>query len=76
MGQSFGFDMTKKEDSDAFIAIYNASMLAEQKGMHESFDDLPSSTKTQKAILKRKKAEKRRRKIAKASRKNRRKKRK
>ncbi len=75
MGQSLGFDMTKKEDSNAFVTIYNASVLAEQEGIHESSSDLPSYAKAQKTMSKRKRVEKRKRKIAKASRRKGRKKR-
>ncbi len=76
MGRSAGFDLTKKEDSKAFISRYNAGLPANQEGQQELSAASPGFVGTQKIKSKSKKAKKRKRIIANASRKKGRKKRK
>jgi hypothetical protein len=76
MGQSAGFDMTKKEDSDAFITMYNANLMAEREGQQNPSQGYPDSFTPKKTKLQSKKAKKKKRRIANASRKKTRKKRK
>lgn len=66
MGQQTGFDMTQKEDMDAFMNLYNASILAQGS---EPPPGVPRTGATEKARAKRK----RKRKEARAARKRHRK---
>ena len=76
MGQSAGFDMTKQEDMDAFVNLYNAGLSLEQKTQEAFSPVFHDTVRTQKTTSTRKKAERRKRKISKAARKKGRKKRK
>jgi hypothetical protein len=62
MGQQAGFDMTKKEDVDAFMKFYNASILAQDS-------ELSSGSQGRRARGKAKAKRKKKRKAAKAARK-------
>jgi hypothetical protein len=76
MGQSAGFDMTKQEDMDSFVSLYNAGLSLEQESPEASSPGFLDTVRTQKSASTRKKAERRKRKISKAARKIGRKKRK
>jgi hypothetical protein len=50
MGQSAGFDMTKKEDMNAFMQVYNASQMAKERGLaglSPGVSGLPGSRRVQ-----------------------------
>jgi hypothetical protein len=64
MGQAAGFDMTKEEEINAFMHLYNASLLAQDEGLSGLYPGLPDSSDTPQAKAKKKK----RRKTAKAAR--------
>jgi hypothetical protein len=76
MGQSAGFDMTKKEDSDAFISMYNANLPAEREEQQNPPMSSPDYFTPNNSKSQNKKAKKKKRKIASVSRKKMRKKRK
>ena len=69
MGHSAGFDMTKQEDMDSFVRLYNAGLSLEQEAPKESSPGFRDEVRTQKTTSNRKKAERKKRKIAKAARK-------
>jgi len=76
MGQSAGFDMTNKEDTDSFVKLYNAGLSPEREGLKESSPRIRDTDRIQKATSNKKKLERKKRKIANAARKIGRKKRK
>jgi len=76
MGQSAGFDMTKQEDMDSFVKLYNAGLSPEREGVKESWPSVRDTARIQKATSGKKKLERKKRKIANAARKVGRKKRK
>lgn len=64
MGQAAGFDMAKEEEINAFMHLYNASLLAQDEGLSGLYPGLPASSDAPQAEAKKKK----RRKMAKAAR--------
>ena len=68
-GQSAGFDMTRKKDSAAFIAMYNAGLLAEQEERQARTQEHLGSPTSPKNKTQSRKAKKIKRKIANTSRK-------
>jgi hypothetical protein len=57
MGQSAGFDMTKQEDMDSFVRLYNAGLALEQEAPKEPSPGFRDAVRTQKTTSTRKKAE-------------------
>jgi hypothetical protein len=71
MGQAAGFDMTKEEEMNAFMHLYNASLMAQDEGLSGLYPGLPDPDDAPQAEAKKKK----RRKATKAARRRKRKRR-